>query len=250
MNGKQILLFIIVILAFTFAGFIFGSYAGVKVANVGLSTPSNSTLNVENQASSEDMPTQAGMQQPTPSADKTPEAQALNDPPKTSPRDRVDQDEQAEWEAKAGFIDTQTHTEYFKRSYEDLRNAAENGDTVAAHILGSKLSYDGDREQAIAWLTEAASEGSISAALELSQAYRSPNRLGRDWTMAYAWRRVAESMGAAPDFLAPVEFSNQTERAAANLMAHQILVEVQQRHYERYGQPLPFHPQPLFFGEG
>ncbi|MCF6262202.1 MAG: hypothetical protein L3J24_01205 [Xanthomonadales bacterium] len=152
-----------------------------------------------------------------------------------------------EWQRQAGYLSAELALSYYKMPIEELRELAENGNAGAAHKLGLRLARQGDSEDSLYFFKEAVLGGSLAAAQDLSYAYLGPERTWFEYDpiQGYAWRRVAEAMGASPSLsFGPVQFANREDHILALHLSHFTIRELQMTHYDRYGVPLPYYPQP------
>lgn len=150
------------------------------------------------------------------------------------------------WHKAVGFPEIEQYRSYKGMPLEELSLLAASSNIEAKYVFGLRLAQDGDEVQSNEVLIDAVAEGSIAAAELLRDIYSgsAQKAFDSDRSVSYAWQKVAQAMGAKPDFLGETRFSDPEEQLLAELLYFEYLSMVQQLHFDRYGVSLPFNPQP------
>ncbi|MBB6088446.1 tetratricopeptide repeat protein [Wenzhouxiangella marina] len=155
----------------------------------------------------------------------------------------------AEWREATLQVPMRVRDAVVRMSDEELRALAEAGDPFAQFEFGVRLAHNRDRGvEGIEWFMEAASQGSIEAAQQIAMIYLAgAGGVERDRLAAVAWLQVAQAMGdwtaMYPGYNLRREFSRE-ELMLLDIFESELLQELNRRHVERTGQPLPYRPRP------
>jgi len=147
------------------------------------------------------------------------------------------------WEAQTHYPKNGEFGFYTSRSDDELRRLAEDGDPIAQKEWGSRLALGKERfEEGVDWLIEAASHGSQYALDELIILHQLDGPTN-DPVAVKAWAHVAYMLGNWQiAYTVPTlykEPGSLEDRALVGALSAVFYEELNRRHLERTGKPLP-----------
>lgn len=149
-----------------------------------------------------------------------------------------------QWKNKAGFPSQADYELFSELTLDELIALAESGNLKASIRAGQRLFAQGRVEEARQLLFDAASKGSIAAASLLRDFYSGfIGDNGLDRSEAEAWSRISQAMGNPPDAFGPPSLSPE-EGLIVEALFQLYWRELQRRHEDLFGTPLPYLPQP------
>jgi len=154
-------------------------------------------------------------------------------------------DEHKEWLVAHHYPRGEFHIEqYSNKSISELEKLAYAGDVIAKKELGTKLiTVNGDIENGLNWLKDAAADGSHYALNELSvlNAAGLDTGLPKNLLEGLAWKRVSYILGDWSALWSDNIYTSQLGQRdifIADILAASYFLELNDIHIQRYGSPL------------
>jgi hypothetical protein len=151
-----------------------------------------------------------------------------------------------DWFNEVGVLTGKEAVKFLDMPRSELEQAAASGNIMAKSALGLSLAKEGNYDRAETMLMDAIIEGSIGAAIllrDLNMGGYSDYGLERNVVQVYTWERIAQILGNPPT-LGQIAFDDENEEALAIYNFYETLRLLQSLRQERYGDSLPYNPQP------